>query len=192
LRTHANGRHRRGPLFAGQETTINAASNAIYLIAGNADFRTRLLSETATGVNWVHELLRYESPVQLTAREAATDVELRGRLIKAGQRVVLYLGAANRDPAVFADPDRLDFERDPRAHLAFSAGIHRCIGAHLAPEELRQGLSALFQRFPSLRPTNLQPAWRKNVTIRGHWRLPVELGPSGNNSTITRAGRPME
>jgi pimeloyl-[acyl-carrier protein] synthase len=181
-----------GLFFAGQETTINAASNAIYLIAGNADFRTRLLSGAATGVNWVHELLRYESPVQLTAREAATDVELRGRLIKAGQRVVLYLGAANRDPAVFADPDRLDFERDPRAHLAFSAGLHRCIGAHLATEELRQGLSALFQRFPSLRPLNPQPAWRKNVTIRGHWRLPVELGPSANNATITRAGRPME
>jgi cytochrome P450 len=92
--------------------------------------------------------------------------------------VVLYLGAANRDPAVFQEPDTLDFNRDPRAHLAFSAGLHRCIGAHLATEELRQSLPALFKRFPRLCPVHAQPRWRKNFTIRGHVELPVELNPA--------------
>ncbi len=172
-----------GVFFAGQETTINALANGIHLL-GTVVERSALagLSSSPAQANWVQEILRYESPVQLTAREALIDLDLRGRSVKAGQRVVLYLGAANRDPVVFADPDRLDPARDARAHLAFGAGIHRCIGAHIATEEMRQGLPALFERFPRLRLVHAEPRWRKHVTMRGHAELIAELQPGSTVS----------
>lgn len=166
-----------GVFFAGQETTINALANGIHLLGAVAEKGAAARLEEPACANWTQEILRYESPVQLTAREAVVDLELRGRSIRRGQRLVLYLGAANRDPAVFPEPDRLDFARDARGHLAFSSGIHRCIGAHIATEEMRQGIPALFRRFPRLQPTRQTPSWRKNVTMRGHAELPVDLHP---------------
>lgn len=164
--------------FAGQETTVNGLSNAIHLIAQQDHLREDLVNREPSDAGWVQELLRYESPVQLTAREAVESVVIRDKTIDPGERVVLYIGAANRDPAVFEHPDVLDFNRSARDHLSFGSGLHRCLGSHLASEEIRQALPALFRRFPHLSLCETQPVWRRNITIRGHQSLPVSLKDS--------------
>jgi cytochrome P450 len=98
----------------------------------------------------VDELLRFDSPVQLTQRVATEDLDLVGCSVRAGDEIMLVLGAANRDPLVFAEPDRLDVTRDARRHVAFGGGIHHCLGAVLARLEGEVALSALLARFPHL------------------------------------------
>jgi cytochrome P450 len=98
----------------------------------------------------VNELLRFDSPVQLTQRVATEDLDLVGCSVRAGDEIMLVLGAANRDALVFAEPDRLDVTRDARRHVAFGGGIHHCLGAVLARLEGEVALSALLARFPHL------------------------------------------
>ena len=114
----------------------------------------------------IDELLRFDSPVQLDSRIAREPVELRGRRIAPGQRVLCLLGAANRDPQTFPDADRLDVGRSAASHLAFGRGIHYCLGAPLARLEGRVAFEALLPRLGSLRLMR-EPRYRDQVTLRG-------------------------
>lgn len=122
----------------------------------------------------VEEILRCESPVQMTARLVREPVEIDGRHIRPGQWIILWLGAANRDPARFTDPDRLDFGRADNRHLGFGIGNHFCIGAPLARLQAQIALPALFRRFPAMRIDG-PLVWEHKPTLRGLTSLPVRL-----------------
>ncbi|SEL32083.1 hypothetical protein SAMN04515665_11135 [Blastococcus sp. DSM 46786] len=162
-------------LGAGFETTVNLLGNAVVLLDAHRDQWDALRCGEASWDDAVEEVLRLDSPVQLTGRTARADVELAGRRVGAGMRVTLLLGAANRDPDVFPDPARFDVTRaNAREHLAFSGGIHYCLGAGLARLEGAVGLQALGERFPGLRVAG-RPVRRNLQTLRGFEVLPVAL-----------------
>ncbi|MGY2003255.1 cytochrome P450 [Blastococcus sp. SYSU DS1024] len=162
-------------LGAGFETTMNLLGNAVVLLDAHPGERELLRGGAAGWDDAVEEVLRLDSPVQLTGRTARADVELAGRRVAAGTRVTLLLGAANRDPDVFPDPARFDVTRaNAREHLAFSGGIHYCLGAGLARLEGAIGLQALDERFPRLRVAG-RPRRRDLRTLRGFEVLPVTL-----------------
>ena len=165
-------------LGAGFETTVNLLGNAVVLLDAHRDQWDALRADPAGWDGAVEEVLRLDSPVQLTGRTAREDVELAGRTVRAGTRVTLLLGAANRDPEVFPEPARFDVTRaNAREHLAFSGGIHYCVGAGLARLEGVIGLRALSERFPDLRVAGT-PERRDLQTLRGFERLPVTLRAS--------------
>jgi cytochrome P450 len=161
-------------LVAGHETTVNLLGNGVLTLLENPDQVERLLAEPDLARPAVEELLRYTSPVQFTGRLALADVEIDGFTVRAGERVMGLVGAANRDPSVFPDPDRLDLGRDPNPHLSFGRGIHFCLGAPLARLEAQVALPALFGRFPGLRLAG-RPELRDMVVLRGLSRLPVNV-----------------
>jgi pimeloyl-[acyl-carrier protein] synthase len=122
----------------------------------------------------VEEFLRYDSPVQRTGRVALQDLELNGRTYYQGQRVNMLVGAANRDPDQFAEPDRLDITRSNASqHLSFAAGIHYCVGAPLARLEAQRAIGALLGRYPRLRLTDAAPVWRPTFVLHGLRELQV-------------------
>jgi len=160
-------------LGAGFETTTNLIGNAAALLMQHPDQLAALRADPSGWDNAVEEVLRYDSPVQVTVRVAAQDTEIAGTPFPAGRAMLLLLGAANRDPAVFADPERFDVSRpDARQHLSFSAGIHHCLGAQLARLEASIALRTLFERFPDLAPDGV-PARRETRVLRGYQSLPV-------------------
>jgi cytochrome P450 len=164
-------------LGAGFETTMNLIGNAVVLLDAHRDQWTALVADPGGWAGAVEEVLRYDSPVQITGRSATAEVEIAGRAVPAGTRVTLLLGAANRDPGVFPDPARFDITRaNARDHLAFSAGIHYCVGAGLARLEAGIALRTLADRFPDLRVTGV-PVRRELQTLRGFEHLPVTLRP---------------
>jgi cytochrome P450 len=166
-------------LVAGHETTVNLIANGTLALLRNPGELARLAADPALAPSAVEELLRYDSPVQLTSRHALTDLEIGGRRVREGETVIAAIGAANRDPAQFPDPDRLDLGRAPNRHVAFGGGIHFCLGAPLARMEAQAALTALLRRFPGLAPGTSPPAWRDTVTLRGLATLPVRLDASG-------------
>ena len=121
----------------------------------------------------VQELLRYESPTQMVGRTAREDVALVGRRIRQGQLVYVVLGAANRDPAEFSEPDRLDLGRQPNRHLAFGGGVHSCPGQRLARIETEVAITRLLRRMPALRLGDKPPEWRREFGIRALESLPA-------------------
>jgi cytochrome P450 len=162
-------------LFAGHETTVNLLANGALALLRHPDQAARLRDDPGLAAPAVEELLRYDGPVHLTARVAMESVELAGSKISAGDAVIVLLGAANRDPARFHHPDRLDLGREKNAHHGFGAGIHFCLGAPLARLEAQIALPALLARFPTLalaaEPTAL--TWRHSLMLRGMHALPV-------------------
>jgi cytochrome P450 len=112
----------------------------------------------------------------MISRTAVADFEVGGKMIRAGDSVLAALGSANRDPAAFADPDRLDVARHPNDHLAFGLGIHFCPGAVLSRVEARAAIPALLERFPGIHLGSSPHAWRKTAVLRGLERLPVRMG----------------
>ncbi|RBY78232.1 cytochrome P450 [Geodermatophilus sp. TF02-6] len=162
-------------LGAGFETTVNLLGNAVVLLDAHRGQRDALLADPSGWPDAVEEVLRFDSPVQITGRTVRTATTLAGVRLPSGSRVTLLLGAANRDPDVFPDPARFDVTRaGARDHLAFSAGIHYCLGAGLARLEARVALQALTERFPDLRVSG-RPVRRDLQTLRGFEHLPVTL-----------------
>ena len=163
-------------LLAGFETTVNAIGNGVCALLTNPEQWQLLVQDPSRAPDVVEEVLRYDPPVQQTARvllSSSDPVELAGVQVPAGQWVVLMLAAANRDPAVFSEPDRFDITRANAAdHLAFSGGIHYCLGAALARMELTAAFRALAVRYPRLRLTG-PVRMRPGTTLRGPRRLMV-------------------
>jgi len=160
-------------LFAGHETTTNLIGNGMLALLRHPDELSRLRADPSLIGSAVEELLRYDSPVQMRVRVARETVEIGGRRIAKGQRVLILVGAANRDPARFPDPDRLDIARPDNRHLAFGHGIHFCTGAPLARLEGAIAIRRLLRRFPRLELTTDQLAWRETLTLRALNALPV-------------------
>jgi cytochrome P450 len=162
-------------LAAGFETTVNLLGNAIALLDRHPGQRDRVRADGALWPNAVDEALRVDPPVLMTGRVAARPTSVAGRELPEGALVVTLLGGANRDPRVFADPDRYDVAREnARDHVAFSGGRHYCLGASLARMEGEVGLRALAERFPDLR---LLPGAGRRPTrvLRGYETLPARL-----------------
>jgi cytochrome P450 len=165
-------------LAAGFETTVNLIGNGVALLTAHPDQLTLLRAEPERWPLAVDEILRVDSPVQRTGRIANRDTVVAGERVRAGQVVVIMLGGANRDPAVFPDPNRFDVTRaDAGDHLAFSSGAHFCLGASLARMEGEVGLRALFDRFPDLELAGT-PRRRPTRVLRGYDAMPVRLSPA--------------
>ncbi len=161
-------------LVAGNETTRNLIGNGTLALLRNPD-QLQLLRENPDMLDTaINELLRYDSPVQLDGRIVRDEVEIDGNRIRPGQRVLCAIGAANRDPAVFANPNVLDIGRREKSHIAFGRGIHHCLGAPLAMLEGRVAFSALLDRFPSM-SLIAEPEFREQVVLRGVEELWVEV-----------------
>jgi cytochrome P450 len=160
-------------LFAGHETTRNLIGNGMYTLLRNPQQTAELREKPDMIRSAVEELLRYESPVQFTARVLKEDIEVCGQRIRKGWTVLCMLGAANRDPKQFKEPNQLDLKRLNNQHLAFSAGLHFCIGAQLARLEGQIALLNLVQRFPEMKLTGPRPEWASTFGFRGLKSLPV-------------------
>jgi cytochrome P450 len=163
-------------LVAGHETTVNLIGNGVFALLGHPDECDRLRRDPALDRPAVEELLRFDSPVQITERITVADYEIGGVTIPPGYPIIPLLGAANRDPEVFADPDRLDLSRaNAQRHLAFGGGHHYCLGAALARLEGEIAIPSLVRRFPDMELAG-DPVRRETFTLRGLERLPVSTG----------------
>jgi hypothetical protein len=163
-------------LTAGHETTMNLIGNGLLALLRNPDQLELLRARPELMPSAVEELLRYDSPVRLTVRTALVDTTVEGESVRAGEQVVAMLDAANRDPAVFEAPDRLDITRDAHRHLAFGAGAHFCLGAALARAEAQVALAALVA-LPDLDLAIAEPVWRPIVSFHALESLPVTCRP---------------
>lgn len=164
-------------LAAGFETTVNLLGNGIRMLLDAPEHLATLSGQPELWPNTVEEILRLESPVQMSARVARKHAEVAGTTIQPGELVVIYLAGANRDPAVFDDPHRFDIARsNANKHLSFSGGRHFCLGAALARAEGEVGLRTFFDRYPHARLAG--PGSRRDTRVlRGWSSLPVTLGP---------------
>jgi cytochrome P450 len=153
---------------AGYETTVNLIGNSLLSLHRYPPELMRLTSTPALLPNAVDELLRYESPVQFTGRQVLEDLEFGGKCMQKDDYVIACVGAANRDPAVFEDPDRLDLGRRNIRHLSFGGGMHFCLGAQLARIEAEIAIGTILRRLPNLRIEGAQyPKWRPTFVWRG-------------------------
>jgi pimeloyl-[acyl-carrier protein] synthase len=162
-------------MVGGQETTTNLIGNSILTLLRHPEELERLRGDLSRLPPAVEELLRYESPSQHTARLAPEDVVLGGKLISKRQAVIAVMGAANRDPERFAEPDRLDLGRPDNRHVAFAWATHFCFGAPLARIEGQVALEAVLRRMPGLRLAGGPLQWRENLGLRGLTALPVKF-----------------
>jgi len=160
-------------LIAGHETTVNLIGNGTLALLRHPEELRRLRETPGLITSAVEELLRYDGPVQRTARITSTAVTLGGRTIPKGEMVMPFIGAADRDPSQFPDPDRLDLGRADNRHIAFGWGIHFCLGAPLARVEGQIAIDTLVRRLPRLALVNDEPEHRQSLTIRGLKALPV-------------------
>jgi pimeloyl-[acyl-carrier protein] synthase len=163
-------------LIAGHETTINLIGNGVLALLRHPDHLAKLKNDPSLAKNAVEEILRYDSPVQLTTRIALEDIQVGGHTIRRGQAISMLLGAANRDPEQFPDPDTFDITRSGAdKHVGFGNGIHFCLGAPLARVEGEIALSTLFRRLPNLTMATDAPKYRETFVLRGLETLPVNL-----------------
>ena len=162
-------------LFAGHETTSGLLANGTCVLLEHEEARARLVGDPSLWPRAVEELMRFEGPAKLMARKATEDRSWCGVDIKARDTVHLVILAANRDPAVFVDPDTFDVTRDPNPHFGFGWGLHHCLGAALARLEARIALRRLFERFPRLSLSD-PVRWGGGVIGRAVWSVPVSVG----------------
>jgi cytochrome P450 len=163
-------------LVAGNETTTNLIGNGMLALLRNPDQRRRLQKDPSLIDTSVEEMLRYEGPAQMTSRIVLQNAEFASHHFEEGQVVLALLGAANRDPHQFPDPDRFDVCRRPNRHLAFGLGIHYCVGAPLALAEAQVAFETLLRRLPEPEPAFEEPDWGQSFILRGLKSLPVRSG----------------
>lgn len=174
-------------LVAGNETTTNLIGNGALALVRHPSERRRLVEAPELSRSAVEELLRFDSPIQTTDRVALEDLELEGRHVRRGQTCGLVLGAANRDPERFSEPDRLDLSRPDNQHLAFGHGAHFCLGAQLARLEGQVAIERLFTRYPGLDAEPRPADYKRSVVLRGLRSLPLRLG-RGTRARAATAG----
>jgi pimeloyl-[acyl-carrier protein] synthase len=161
-------------MVGGQETTTNLIGNGMLTLLRNPAVMERLRADSSLMPSAVEELLRYESPSQHTARLAPEDVEMGGKQIRKRQAVIAVMGAANRDPERFPEPDRLDIDRKDNRHVAFGWAAHFCFGAALARMEGQMAFETILRRLPGLTlDTSIPLEWRHNLGLRGLTGLPI-------------------
>ena len=161
-------------LTAGNETTVNLIGNGILALLRHPDQLERLRDDPGLIPGAVEELLRFDAPVQADFRRVLADCDVNSHALRKHDNVLLLLGAANRDPEVFEDLDRLDVGRERGPHLAFGSGIHHCLGAPLARLEGRVVLEMLLERFRSMSLLGDRPRFRRGIVLRGLGSLPVQ------------------
>jgi len=162
-------------LIAGHETTVNLIGNGTLALLRHPDQAQRLRDDPSLIRTAVEELLRYDAPVQLTARTALEDIPLPSLTLPKGRTAILLLGAANRDPDQFAHPESVDIAREDNRHLAFGMGIHFCLGAPLARVEGQVALGDLVRRFPAMHLLDDDPPYKPTFTLRGLASLRVAV-----------------
>ena len=160
-------------LIAGNETTTNLIGNGVLALLQHPEQLAMLREDPSRIPAAVEELLRFDTPVQLDIRAVLEDCEMQGVTLRRGDGAVLAIGAANRDPEVFDDPERLDVERARGSNISFGRGVHHCLGAPLARLEGRIALEVLLERFSSIRLLTNRPAFRRGIVLRGLKSLPV-------------------
>jgi cytochrome P450 len=167
----------QGLLIGGNLTTTDLIGNAIWLFLNHPEELAKLKADPSLINNAVEEVLRYESPVDITGRIAPREMEVRGCPVKPTQSLIMSLRGANRDPEVFADPHRFDIARKDAPHVAFGGGAHLCIGSPLARLEAQVAIPAFFARFPNARLADpeAKPQWRKLPFFRGLEELVVKV-----------------
>ncbi len=161
---------------AGFETTVNLIGNGTLALLRHPDQLDRLREDPGLLRSGVDELLRFDSPVQVDARTVTTELSLDGHVVPVDEVVVALLGSANRDPARYSDPDRLDLARDEGPSLAFGSGIHHCLGAALAKLEGQVVFAKLLERFDTIELLDESPPWRDTITMRGLEELHLRVG----------------
>ncbi|MEH0545772.1 cytochrome P450 [Streptomyces sp. B21-105] len=161
-------------LNAGHEATVNATVNGWWALFRNPEQLAALRADHSLVPSAVEELMRYDTPLQLFERWVLDDIEIDGVTVPRGAEIAMLFGSANHDPAVFAEPERLDLTRADNPHISFSAGIHYCIGAPLARIELAASMTALLERTPTL-ALAAEPRRKPNFVIRGLEGLPVTV-----------------
>lgn len=162
-------------LVAGHETTTNLIGNGLLALLREPDELAKLRASLDLMPTAIEELLRFDGPVQATVRVTTEDLELGGERIEKGSLVMIGIGAANHDPAVFDEPERLDVTRDPNPHLGFGFGAHFCLGAPLARLEGEIAIRALLERYPHMELEVEVPRFRPNPILRGLASLPVGI-----------------
>jgi hypothetical protein len=162
-------------LNAGHETTTNLIGNGLWLLLENPAELARLRAEPALMPAAIEEMLRTEGPIQLNNRRLLAPIELGGTTLSEGTSITIAIGAANRDPAQFPDPDRFDAGRNPNRHVAFGQGAHACAGMNVARMEGRVAFSRLLARFPRIEPAGA-PERDRRIRFRGFRSLPVRFG----------------
>jgi cytochrome P450 len=162
-------------IVAGHETTTNLIGNGIYALLRHPDQLQRWHDDPSLTASAVEELLRYDPMAQFITRVATHETDLGGHLFHPGDHVILALGAANRDPDRFPDPDRLDLGRNDGSHLTFAHGLHHCLGAALARLGGQVTLGSLVHRFPHMRLTTADVRYRDHLTLRGVAELRIAV-----------------
>ncbi len=162
-------------LNAGHEASVNVFGNGLAALLRTPSQWSRVAGGEVPAELAVEEMLRYDSALQLFERTATADVEVAGTLVRAGERIAVLLGSANRDESVFARADSFDAARDPNPHLAFGAGVHFCLGAPLARMELAESLRLLASTYPQLSEAD-GAVRRATFVLRGYLRMPVLAG----------------
>lgn len=160
-------------LFGGHETTTNLIGNAVIALARHPEQYQLLRASPEQVPGAIEEVLRYDSPVQRMGRMAVEEVEYHGRTVRKGDRVFMVMGACNRDPRQFPEPDRFDITRRENRHLSLGYGIHFCLGAALGRLEGQIALAAMVERLPELHVDEAKLQWIDNLTIRGVTSLPL-------------------
>jgi cytochrome P450 len=160
-------------LFAGHETTVNLIANGVYSLLRHPDQLALLRQNPDEIKSAVEECMRFESPIQTTSRQLGEDLTWGSHTMREGEIVLLVLGAANRDPEQFRDPDRFDITRTDNRHLAFGAGVHFCVGAPLSRLEAQIAIPMLLRRMPHLRIAEGPLVWRRWESWRGLEKLPL-------------------
>jgi cytochrome P450 len=164
--------------IAGHETTVNLIGNGTLALLRHRDQFERLVADPSLDANAVDELLRYDSPVQVSRRITTTEIEIGGETIGPGELVLTLLGSSNRDEDRWGPTAAdLDLAREGASgHLSFGSGIHHCLGSALARLEGAEAVPALLRRFPGMEMATDEPAWNGRIVLRGLDSLPVDLG----------------